>query len=109
MSRFRNDTQGVLTVNDLSRRVGPGEEFDWPDHDPEVHGLIPGCTWLDAPPEEAPAETGAGDDGSGGDGGTGDGPAEDTAAEDTAAGDGEAPRTSRRRKPAGDDEGKESA
>lgn len=54
MSRFRNDTGGVLTVNDLMLQAGPDEEFDWPDHDPEVHGLIPGCTWLDAP-EAAPA------------------------------------------------------
>ena len=49
MSKFRNETGGVLTVNDLGIRVGPGEKFDWPDHDPEVHGLPTGCAWLDAP------------------------------------------------------------
>lgn len=53
MSKFRNDTGGVLRVNDLMRDAGPGEEFDWPDHDLQVHGLIPGCTLLGAPPEEA--------------------------------------------------------
>ncbi len=49
MSRFKNDGGGVLRVNDLGREVGPYEEFDWPDHDPEIHGLPTGCTWLDAP------------------------------------------------------------
>lgn len=67
MSRFRNDSGQVLTVNDLSRTVGINEEFNWAGHDPDVHGLIPGCTWLDAP-EKKPA----GKDSSGG------APAEDT-------------------------------
>jgi hypothetical protein len=93
MSRYRNDTGGVLTVNDLMRQVGPNEEFDY---DPETYGVIPGCALVDAPQ----TETGAGQ----GDG-TGDaGEQEDTAA---AAAGGDAPRT-RRRKGAGD-EGKETA
>lgn len=78
MSRFRNETGGVLTVNDLSARVGPGEEFDWPDHDPEVHGLIPGCTWLDAPPDEDDTATEDGEAAAG------------TAAEDNAGSEGSA-------------------
>ncbi len=94
MSRFRNETGGVLTVNDLSARVGPGEEFDWPDHDPEVHGLIPGCIWLDAPPEAAAGDAETGADGQD------DGPAADGQRAVAAA------STSRKRKGAGD-EGKE--
>ena len=49
MSRFKNETGSVLTVADLGIQVGPGEKFEWPDHDVKVHGLIPGCAWLDAP------------------------------------------------------------
>jgi hypothetical protein len=49
MSRFRNETGSVLTVADLGIQVGPGERFEWPDHDVKVHGLPTGCAWLDAP------------------------------------------------------------
>jgi hypothetical protein len=49
MSKFRNETGSVLTVADLGIQVGPGERFEWPGHDVKVHGLIPGCAWLDAP------------------------------------------------------------
>jgi hypothetical protein len=66
MSRFRNDTGDVRTVNDLGIRVGPFEEFDWPAHDVKVHGLPTGCTWLDAPESDAAAtEAHAATDGSG--------------------------------------------
>lgn len=74
MSKFRNDTGGVLRVNDLMRDAGPGEEFDWPDHDLEVHGLIPGCTLLDAPTDEA----GDSDPSAAADSGTDPGPADDS-------------------------------
>lgn len=59
MARFHNDTGSVLTVNDLGRDAGPYEEFDWPGYDPEVHGPVAGCTWLDAP---EPATPDPGDD-----------------------------------------------
>ena len=49
MSKFKNETGSVLTVADLGIQVGPGEKFDWPGHDPEVHGLPTGFAWLDAP------------------------------------------------------------
>ena len=55
MSRYRNDTGGVLTVNDLMRQVGPNEEFDY---DPKTFGVIPGCTLLDAPQATGAAEDG---------------------------------------------------
>ena len=62
MSKFRNESGGVLTVSDLGIRVGPGEKFDWPDHDIEVHGLPTGCTWLDAPkPKDGTAKDAAKD------------------------------------------------
>jgi hypothetical protein len=57
LSRFRNDTGGVLKVNDLMLTAGPGEEFDWPGHNPEVHGVIPGCTRLDDPAPPAGDDT----------------------------------------------------
>lgn len=97
MSRFRNDTGSVLTVNDLMRQVGPYEEFDWPGHDPEVHGLISGCTWLDAPQPAAEADS---------DGGQGDDPGDAGLPEITAAASsGEtSSRTSRKRKSAGDED-----
>jgi hypothetical protein len=54
--RFRNDSSSVITVNDLSQRVGPNEEFDFPGYDKAVHGPVAGCTPLDDPAEpEAPA------------------------------------------------------
>ena len=55
MPRFRNNDGNVLVVNDLGRPVGPYEEFDFPGYDPEIHGPVAGCTWLDAPAAEAPA------------------------------------------------------
>jgi len=57
MAKFRNDTGSVLTVNDLSRQVGPGEEFDWPGYDPGVHGVIPGCVRIDEPVKPLPKRT----------------------------------------------------
>lgn len=69
MARFCNDTGSVLTVNDLGRQVGPYEEFDWPGYDPDVHGVVAGCTWLDAPEPATPSP----------DDGTGAGTPEDTA------------------------------
>lgn len=68
MSRFRNDTGGVLTIADLCQSAGPGGEIDWPDHDPEVHGLPTGFTWLDRPEPEAETPAGGAEsdaDGSG--------------------------------------------
>lgn len=53
MARFRNDTDGVLTVNDLCQQAGPREEFDFPGYDPAVHGVVTGCTRLDEPQEAA--------------------------------------------------------
>ena len=47
MPRFRNDTGSVL--NSLEFGVIPPGEFEAVGYDPEVHGVIPGCTWLDAP------------------------------------------------------------
>ena len=49
MSKFKNETGSVLTVADLGIQVGPGERFEWPGHDVNVHGLPTGCAWLDAP------------------------------------------------------------
>ena len=46
--RFRNDTASVIIVNDLSQRVGPNEEFDFPGYDKAVHGSVAGCTPLDS-------------------------------------------------------------
>ena len=81
MSRFRNDTGSVLRSQEFGL-IPPGE-FEAEGYDPEVHGVIPGCVWLDAP--EPVADPGSADVGQ---------PA------DTAA------STSRKRKGAGD-EGKE--
>lgn len=47
MARFRNDTGGVL--NSLEFGVIPPGEFEAEGYDPEVHGVIPGCTRLDEP------------------------------------------------------------
>lgn len=52
MARFRNDTGSVLNSEEFG--VLPPGEFDAEGYDPEVHGVIPGCTRLDAPPPEAP-------------------------------------------------------
>ena len=53
MPRFRNDTGSVL--NSLEFGVIPPGEFEAEGYDPEVHGVIPGCTWLDAPKAKAAA------------------------------------------------------
>lgn len=47
MARFRNDTGSVLSSQEFG--LLPPGEFEAPGYDPEVHGVIPGCTWLDAP------------------------------------------------------------
>jgi hypothetical protein len=47
MAKFRNDTGSVL--NSAEFGVLPPGKFELKDYDPEVHGVIPGCTWLDAP------------------------------------------------------------
>ena len=58
MARFRNDTGSVLHSQEFGL-IPPGE-FEAHGYDPQLHGVIPGCTWLDAPaPEDPPA---AGDD-----------------------------------------------
>lgn len=59
MAKFRNDDGNVLVVNDLGRTVGPFEEFDFPGYDPEVHGPVAGCTWLDAPQDPPAAKPSA--------------------------------------------------
>ena len=51
MARFRNDTGSVLVSEEFG--VLPPGEFDAPGYDPEVHGVIPGCTRLDEPPARA--------------------------------------------------------
>lgn len=61
MARFRSDQDYPITVNDLCRVVGPREEFDWPGYDPAVHGVIPGCTWLDEPQKPAGEPSGGQD------------------------------------------------
>jgi hypothetical protein len=54
MAKFRNDTGSVL--NSAEFGVLPPGEFELDGYDPEVHGVIPGCTRLDAPEqaEDAP-------------------------------------------------------
>lgn len=55
MARFRNDTGSVLHSQDFGV-IPPGEsEID--GYDPEVHGVIPGCTRL-AEPQPDPAGDG---------------------------------------------------
>lgn len=61
MPRFQNNDGNVLVVADLGRTVGPFEEFDFPGYDPETHGPVAGCTWLDAPPPET-EDAGGGED-----------------------------------------------
>jgi hypothetical protein len=63
MARFRSDQDYPLTINDLCLTVGPRGEFDWPGYDPAVHGVVAGCTRLDAPQEPAgdPSGSGGGD------------------------------------------------
>jgi len=63
MTRFRNETGGVLKVNDLMLTAGPGEEFDWPGHDPAVHGVIPGCAQVDPAKDKAGVSPETGDGG----------------------------------------------
>ncbi len=57
MAKFRNDTGSVL--NSAEFGVLPPGKFELDGWDPEVHGVIPGCTWLDAPKDaaEGDAET----------------------------------------------------
>jgi hypothetical protein len=58
MAKFRNDTGSVL--NSAEFGVLPPGEFELDGWDPEVHGVIPGCTWLDAPKDaEAAPESDA--------------------------------------------------
>lgn len=45
MARFRNDTGSVLHSQDFG--VIPPGEFDADGYDPEIHGVIPGCTRID--------------------------------------------------------------
>lgn len=58
MARFRNDTGSVLASQEFGL-IPPGE-FEAPGYDPEVHGVIPGCTWLDAPEPEPAGDGEAG-------------------------------------------------
>lgn len=55
MARFRNDTGNVLQSQDFG--LLPPGEFEARGYDPEIHGVIPGCTWIDAP---APGDGGDG-------------------------------------------------
>lgn len=106
MSRFKNETGGVLTVTDLMRQVGPYEEFEWPGHDPEVHGLPTGCAWLDPPEPEAETPAGEADNGSEGDG-AGEGTAGGAESDADGSADpqpGDDPKTPRRRGKAADKE-----
>lgn len=52
MARFRNDTGSVLVSQEFG--VLPPGEFEAHGYDPEVHGVIPGCTRLDEPAPEPP-------------------------------------------------------
>ncbi|HMH94143.1 MAG TPA: hypothetical protein VK586_24065 [Streptosporangiaceae bacterium] len=47
MAKFRNDTGSVLNSAEFGL-IGPGE-FELDGYDPDVHGVIPGCTRLDVP------------------------------------------------------------
>jgi hypothetical protein len=63
MAKFRNDTGSVLRSQAFG--VIPPGEFEAEGYDPEVHGVIPGCTRLDGPesgtaPAEAPDDKPAG-------------------------------------------------
>lgn len=58
--RFRNTQDITLDVQEAGVTVGHGGEFDWPDYDPEVHGVVTGCEPLDAPKDprnDPPAST----------------------------------------------------
>lgn len=48
MARFLNTTGSVLNSAEFGP-LPPGE-FTLDGYDPDVHGVIPGCTRLDAPP-----------------------------------------------------------
>lgn len=50
MARFRNDTGSVLHSQEFG--LLPPGEFEAHGYDPEVHGVIPGCTRLDVPGPE---------------------------------------------------------
>jgi hypothetical protein len=45
--RFRNTFPYTATVTEAGVTVGPGGEFDWPDYDPEIHGVVAGMEPLD--------------------------------------------------------------
>jgi hypothetical protein len=60
MARFRNDTGSVLRSQEFG--LLPPGEFDAEGYDPEAHGVIPGCTWLDAPKDAAGSGADAPDD-----------------------------------------------
>lgn len=60
MARFRNDTGSVLNSQEFG--LLPPGEFEAAGYDPEVHGVIPGCTWLDAPEPEGAEGEGEADD-----------------------------------------------
>jgi hypothetical protein len=62
LARFRNDTGSVLVSQEFG--LLPPGEFDAPGYDREVHGVIPGCVWLDAPQQEAPEGEDEGNDAS---------------------------------------------
>jgi hypothetical protein len=55
LARFNNPTGSVLVSQEFGL-IPPGE-FDAPGYDPEVHGVIPGCTRIDDAPK-APARKG---------------------------------------------------
>jgi hypothetical protein len=59
MAEFRNDGGYPLVISDLAITVDPGEGFSWPGYDPQVNGVVPGCTWLDAPAAEPASGAGS--------------------------------------------------
>jgi hypothetical protein len=42
VAQFRNTSGYPLPFPPLRRDIGPGEVFDWPDYDPDVHGAVTG-------------------------------------------------------------------
>jgi hypothetical protein len=64
MAKFRNDTGSVLRSQEFG--VIPPGEFEAEGYDPEVHGVIPGCVWLDAPAPDAEEGDAEGADGESG-------------------------------------------
>jgi hypothetical protein len=62
MAKVRNDTGSVL--NSAEFGVIPLGEFEAEGYDPDVHGVIPGCTRLDEPrPPAGKRARGDGDQG----------------------------------------------